>query len=252
MRVLNQLVARGLATVAGRGRKAAIHLSTDAHGGPHRSQLRTREVGKSGELSALQRMKAAVPVADVIFDVGANVGEWSMRAAHCWPLARIHAFEPSASTFATLEAATSGMRVTCVRTALSDQSGRVELHEVPGMPGLSSLHARDLSTHGMVMTATEEVSASTLDEYCDAQHIAAIDVLKLDVEGHELAVLHGARRLLRDRCIKFIQFEFGGTNIDSRTYLRDFVKLLGADFRIYRLLADGVEPLTTASARRSL
>ena len=242
MRVLNQLVARGLATVAGRGRTQFIfrRMHTVALIGRN---FGPSEVGKSGELSALQRMKAAVPVADVIFDVGANVGEWSMSAAHCWPLARIHAFEPSASTFATLEAATSGMRVTCVRTALSDQSGRVELHEVPGMPGLSSLHARDLSTHGMVMTATEEVSASTLDEYCDAQHITAIDVLKLDVEGHELAVLHGARRLLSDRCIKFIQFEFGGTNIDSRTYLRDFVKLLGADFRIYRLLADGVEPL---------
>jgi FkbM family methyltransferase len=242
MRVMNRLWARGLSTVAGRVRTQFIfrRMHTVALVGRN---FGPSEVGKSGELAALQRMKAAAPVADVIFDVGANVGEWTMSAARHWPRARIHAFEPSADTFVKLEAATTGMPVTCVRSAVSDRSGQVQLHEVPGLPGLSSLHARDLSTHGMEMTATEDVDAVTLDEYCDAHNITTIDVLKLDVEGHELAALHGARGLLENGRIKFIQFEFGGTNIDSRTYLRDFVDLLGTDFRIYRLLADGVELL---------
>lgn len=242
MRVVNRLWARGLSTVAGRARAQFIFRRMHAVALVGRN-FGPSEVAKSGELSALHRMKANLPAAQVIFDVGANVGEWSINAADRWPLASIHAFEPSASTFATLEAATTGLRVTCVKQALSDQSGRVELHEVPGLPGLSSLHARDLSTHGMKMTASEDVTAVTLDEYCTEHGVTAIDIVKLDVEGHELAVLRGARNLLEHRRIKFIQFEFGGTNIDSRTYLRDFVDLLGADFRIYRLLADGVEPL---------
>lgn len=242
MRVMNRLWARGLSTVAGRVRTQFIFRRLHAVALVGRN-FGPSEVGKSGELAALERMKAAAPVASVIFDVGANVGEWTLNAARHWPLASIYAFEPSTDTFAKLEAATAGMHVTCVRSAVSDRSGQVQLHEVPGLPGLSSLHARDLSTHGMEMTATEDVDAVTLDEYCGANGIAAIDVLKLDVEGHELAALRGARDLLKNGSIKFIQFEFGGTNIDSRTYLRDFVDLLGADFVIYRLLADGVELL---------
>jgi FkbM family methyltransferase len=242
MRVMNRLWARGLSTVAGRVRTQFIFRRMYAVGLVGRN-FGPSEVEKSGEPAALERMKAAAPAADVIFDVGANVGEWTIRAAHRWPLARIHAFEPSAKTFATLEAVTAGLRVTCVRRALSDQPGHAELHEVPGLPGLSSLHRRDLSTHGMEMSATEDVDAVTLDQYCADNDIGEIDIVKLDVEGHELAVLHGARRLLEGRHIRFIQFEFGGTNIDSRTYLRDFVDLLGPNFRLYRLLADGVEPL---------
>jgi FkbM family methyltransferase len=242
MRVVNRLWARGLSTVAGRARTQFIFRRMHAVALVGRN-FGPSEVGKSGELAALHRMKSAVPSADVVFDVGANVGEWTLSAARSWPRASIHAFEPSAATFAMLQAATAGLRVTCVRRAVSDRPGQVELHEVPGLPGLSSLHARDLSTHGMEMTATEDVTAVTLDEYCADNGIAAVDVMKIDVEGHELAVLHGARRLLEDRRIKLIQFEFGGTNIDSRTYLRDFVDLLGTDYRIYRLLVDGVEPL---------
>lgn len=242
MRVMNRLWARGLSIVAGRVRMQFIfrRMHTVALVGRN---FGPSEVGKSGELAALARMKAAAPTAGVIFDVGANVGEWTINATRLWPQARVHAFEPSADTFAKLDAATASMRVTRVRNAVSDHSGQVLLHEVPGLSGLSSLHARDLSTHGMEMTATEDVDAVTLDEYCDVNDIAAIDILKLDVEGHELAALHGAHRLLDEGRIHFIQFEFGGTNIDSRTYLRDFVDLLGSDFQIYRLLADGVEEL---------
>jgi hypothetical protein len=73
--------------------------------------------------------------------------------------------------------------------------------------------------------------------------IQRIDLLKLDTEGHELSVLEGARRLLESRAIDTIQFEFGGANIDSRTFLRDIVDVLRPTHGVYRLLKDGVEPL---------
>ena len=49
-----------------------------------------------------------------------------------------------------------------------------------------------------------------------------IDLLKLDVEGHELEVLRGGVRMFAQRRVKMVSFEFGGCNIDSRTYFRDF------------------------------
>ena len=61
-----------------------------------------------------------------------------------------------------------------------------------------------------------------------------VDVLKLDVEGHELDVLRAATDQLKT--VRVIQFEFGGCNIDTRTYWQDFWYLLSdAGYRLYRL-----------------
>jgi len=55
--------------------------------------------------------------------------------------------------------------------------------------------------------------------------IARIDLLKIDVEGHELDVLRGSRRALERGIVKLIQFEFGGCNLDTRTTFQDFFYL---------------------------
>ena len=58
--------------------------------------------------------------------------------------------------------------------------------------------------------------------------------MKLDVEGHELDVLMGSLNVLEK--IKIVQFEFGGTNIDTRTFFQDFWYLFRQhNFRIYRV-----------------
>jgi hypothetical protein len=58
--------------------------------------------------------------------------------------------------------------------------------------------------------------------------IEHIDLLKLDVEGHELEVLKGAQQLFASGRVATVSFEFGGCNIDSRTYLRDFFEFFSA------------------------
>jgi hypothetical protein len=62
----------------------------------------------------------------------------------------------------------------------------------------------------------------------------------LDIEGHELNALKGAKEMINKNAIDFIQFEFGGCNIDSRTYFQDFFYLLKNKFKIYRILTDGL------------
>jgi hypothetical protein len=64
--------------------------------------------------------------------------------------------------------------------------------------------------------------------------------LKLDIEGHELNAIKGAKQMIADKKVDFIQFEFGGCNIDSRTYFQDFYYLLKDKYRIYRILRDGI------------
>lgn len=68
----------------------------------------------------------------------------------------------------------------------------------------------------------ETVSIERIDNLCSQLGITVIDSLKLVIEGHELAALQGCSTLLTKGKINYIQFEFDGCNIDSRTYFHDF------------------------------
>jgi hypothetical protein len=46
--------------------------------------------------------------------------------------------------------------------------------------------------------------------------------------------------MIKNNRIKYIQFEFGGTNIDSKIYFRDFYYMLNNDYKIYRILRNGL------------
>ena len=71
----------------------------------------------------------------------------------------------------------------------------------------------------------------------------SIDLLKVDVEGHELAALQGTLPLIRSHSIRAIQWEFGNCHLSARTFLHDFLELLGPDYEVYRLCRDGLRPL---------
>ena len=64
--------------------------------------------------------------------------------------------------------------------------------------------------------------------------------MKIDVEGNEFKALLGAKEMLNKKSVGAIQIEFGGTNIDSRTYFRDFWNLLHDDYKVYRILKNGL------------
>ena len=63
--------------------------------------------------------------------------------------------------------------------------------------------------------------------------------IKIDVEGHELDVLRGAQKIVAKT--KLIQFEFGGCNIDTRTFFQDFYYFFKqADFKLFRITPKGL------------
>jgi hypothetical protein len=103
---------------------------------------------------------------------------------------------------------------------------------------LASLYERDLTHVGAVMTHQEIVQVTTVDALAEKHSLRHIAFLKLDLEGHELEALSGAKELLERKAIDAIAFEFGGCNVDSRTYIKDFWSLLvyQHQFSFYRLL----------------
>jgi FkbM family methyltransferase len=186
----------------------------------------------------------------VVCDVGANEGDYAAMVHRLVPNAIIYAFEPATEVYRQLarNAASHEGRVKPFNLGLSDEEKTIELfsYTVDGNPiSLISSIDRRLPTQvvQVEVSGTEHIKVRTLDGFCEEHSISRIDFLKLDVEGHELAVLRGARRMLEAGAISIVQFEFGPANIYSRTYFYDFWTILSGAFDIYRIVPGGVVPI---------
>jgi FkbM family methyltransferase len=144
------------------------------------------------EYNALKRHAHA---GATVLDIGANVGSYTLLLAQ-WvgDGGHVYAFEPAAASRAGLARHLSinglSARVTVRSEAISDRSGPAPFI--------------DAGTHGdnrlvpIATAATSTVPALTIDAFCEASAIAP-DVIKIDIEGAELAALRGARRTIAAR-----------------------------------------------------
>lgn len=180
-----------------------------------------------------------------IFDVGANVGHYSLLLEEVFgSKATINSFEPSHKTFQKLSSNIGGKgNIRLHNFGLGNKDTKTVLYSDSDESGLASIYKRRLDYFKINMNQSEEIEIKTLDTFCKENKIKHIHFLKLDVEGHEIKVLEGAYKMLNSGEIDFLQFEFGGCNIDSRTYFQDFYYLLKDNYRIYRILKDGLYPI---------
>lgn len=202
------------------------------------------EADANGERVALKRIvRQAHGRSLCIFDVGANRGQYLTMALNCLNGVdyEIHCFEPARATFAMLaECARGNSKIFPNNCDLGAERGELKLfYDQPGSR-LASLTKRKLEHFGMEMTLSENVKVETIDQYCHDRNIQHIDLLKIDVEGHELDVLTGARGMLESSAISMISFEFGGCNIDTRTFVQDFYYFFRQyGFRMARVTPSG-------------
>jgi FkbM family methyltransferase len=183
----------------------------------------------------------------VVFDVGANVGEWTITLLNIHPNAKVYAFEPGGRAFNSLLSAVGDSvkdgRAVCNPMALGEHVGVAEFFDYSKEHSLNTLHRRSSveSALGLPPPARRPVPITTLDAYCRGVGIRHIDFLKIDVEGHERAVLRGAQGLLDRRAIDYLQIEYGGTYVDAGTTLSEVFDLVtGAGYAFYRLVANGL------------
>lgn len=205
------------------------------------------EVENSGEIAVLEfvEKKMTITKSPTLFDVGANLGKYSRLLLKTFRNRepKIFSFEPSKKTFLELKRNCRDKKITLENFGFSDEKCRAKMYYEAETSGLASLYKRRLDFVGINLDMKEEIELHAIDDYCKEKNIKKIDFLKLDVEGNEYHALKGAKKMLRDKAINFIQFEFGGCNIDSRTFFQDFFYLLRDNYKIYRILDDGLREI---------
>ena len=192
---------------------------------------------RNGERWLLECLRGE-PVRTVL-DIGANVGTWSRMAAELFPQASIYALEVVPETAAELRRRVgTNERIRCFNLGLAAHAGTLTVNYHP-----------NASTHATMTDYPQRWAANPIecpvmrgDDFLAREGIGEVDFLKLDVEGAEHLVLQGMEQHLKQRRLRFIQFEYGRVNILTHFLLRDFYQLFAAHgYVVGKIYPDYVE-----------
>jgi FkbM family methyltransferase len=184
----------------------------------------------------------------IAFDVGANIGDWTwslLERASRQDMAekvRIHSFEPVPTTFQILQKRIDEhplkSSVQVQQLALSSEDGAAEMYLTGETAGSNSLYPDALRKDQERIS----IEKSTTHTYCSKNEIPAIHYMKCDVEGHDMEVIHGARRLFDEQRIMAFQFEYNHRWIYSRHFLKDVFDLFeDTDYKLGKITPGGIE-----------
>ena len=206
---------------------------------------------KNGELLCLRHFLADTKKELVVYDIGANDGEWTcaaLQAGKC----TVYAFEPSGELYQQFiqrinkTDMSSRVNGNCygLGAIQSVRTLYVSKGKTPGQKragDASSVYEKNVMQHNDVTYYEQPYTEfKTLDYYAGfrSDHI---DFLKIDVEGMELEVLKGSTQMLTNRAIDVIQFEYGPKYPAAGATLQQVYDLLTQyDFELYRIIPTGL------------
>lgn len=168
----------------------------------------------------------------IIFDIGANKGEYSrmVQDRNKEKKVKIFAFEPGLKAFADLEKQPFQKDAVLLNLACGSKNGFGLFHD-----------NKDTAFSSLYLTGSKrsKVKMVKLDTIVKQYKIKSIDLLKLDTEGSEKDILLGAAELIKNKRVSILQFEFNSMNIVSKSFFKDFLGLLNG-YSLYRLLPRGI------------
>jgi FkbM family methyltransferase len=240
MRVANQI-----GKVVVRGREPKVVIGKTIAGFKMRLNLQDtfqRVIYFAGtyEPSATQLFTQIIRSGDTVIDGGANIGYFTLLAAKLVGNdGAVHSFEPIPETYSALQANVALNQFSSVHAnceALSDHSGTLEF-EVP----LDASTGRALGWAAtqvlMGRGPTVSVAARTLDEYAASEGIDRIRLVKLDLEGGELAAVDGMQRLLGAGRVDYLITEVNSFLLDPLGVPHDALRttLAGLGYRCFQI-----------------
>ncbi len=181
------------------------------------------DMKSNGELRVLKILAQSDP--KCVFDVGANIGEWSQLMSKICPTCTIHAFEIVPSTYAQLlENIKDLQNVVPNNIGLSSEKGAITMNLGKFSTSSTGFKVEGMRTHDKYYDQEIECETIKASEYLLEKNIESIDLLKIDVEGMDFRVMKGFGWKLKKA--RVIQFEYGIFNISSHDLLCDFCNIL--------------------------
>jgi FkbM family methyltransferase len=153
-------------------------------------------VSTSGEQAIFHVLEKRIKPPYCIFDVGSNKGQFLQLILKSILTSdfSVHCFEPGREAFAILaESCKEDKRIKLNNIGLGKEKGKAVLHYDSVGSGLASLTKRKLDHFNIDFSKEENVEINTIDSYCSENSIDHIHLLKIDIEGHELDGLAGAK-----------------------------------------------------------
>lgn len=147
-----------------------------------------------------------------VVDIGANCGQFALAVRYCFPQAAIFSFEPLPRPGESFRRVFAGDEAVCLHAvAIADQQGSAMFH-VSARDDSSSLlpitEAQNRLFPGTAETATQTIEVGRLADYLSAGDITSPALLKLDVQGFELAALRGCEGLLDRFAYIYVECSF--------------------------------------------
>jgi FkbM family methyltransferase len=204
--------------------------------------------GESVLLDNLQRYWQDKRISDKLcfFDIGANKGEYTdilLNTTTQMTVVGGYLFEAQSSLCKMLtDKYKDRGYITIINKAVNDTDGeKLSLYKDEEGSGHASLYNRNLEYYGERLDIQEAVETMRLDAFIMSEDIKHINLLKIDIECNELKAWQGMGKYLDANFVDFIQFEYGGANLDSHSSLMEIYALLvSRGFKIARIMPKGL------------
>ena len=185
----------------------------------------------------------------IVFDVGANVGNWTKELKKNSPGSQVYLFEPVPETFEKLLENLSKLEgVYPNQLALSDSEGMLEFYYYPSQSYFSSVYPSSFGKESKIKL----IPSTAGDNFCQKNQLSQIDLIKIDVEGFEGKVLAGFKDMIKNQKIRAIQFEYGPQAIDSKFLLRDFYDFFKENgYRVGKIYPSWIDWSTYSSGKEN-
>jgi len=198
----------------------------------------------NSEVKSIKKLLKLDEDVRVAIDIGGNIGNYTEALIENFPKAEVHIFEPLKSNVEKLKKRFSKQKnIKIQQFGVSNKNDIMTLYSNKEGSGLASLSKRKLEHFGIDFNLEEKVKIIRFEDYwVDSLEKREIDILKIDIEGHELFALEGLGSAIKH--IKAIQIEFGGANIDTRTFFQDFwYFFVQHDYDLFRITPFGVQKI---------
>jgi FkbM family methyltransferase len=195
---------------------------------------------------------------DIVFDVGANIGEFTILLSHAvGSTGKVYAFEPVPRTFEILSRNVNrsriANRVILNRCAVSDHLGHATIHMPASDHTEASLTDHSFASWSSKSVTSFECALETLDNYTATHSIQRVDFVKIDVEGAEMLVLNGMQNILRESPPLLMLEAFSPWMKDFGFTINDMFTLLSKNgYAIYSISKDELIPCNSPEDMVSL